>query len=367
MNIIEEIPRRLSKESSVLLCTVVSTSGSTPAAALSKMLVVENGNMWIGTVGGGCMEGEVLQKARELMGTRTGEILTFHLTEDDVPHGLICGGTLDVLIEPLTNDDRAVFETLAQRSVEGEDSILATYLNRDRNVGHKVILTGPAFKPDPLLSISGIEMMSLEKLIAHVQKTHHRNETARIQVESGELILEPIIGQPELIIFGGGHVSRFLSQTASIAGFRVVVVDDRLEYSNETRFPEAARTIVAEYENAMQDINIRPTHYVVIVTRGHRFDEDVLAQVIRTPAKYVGVIGSKRKILAAFKNLFENGVTKEDLGRIRGPMGLEIGAVTAEEIAISVVSEMILVRRGCLGTVEPKSAAMKLLLNHLGE
>jgi xanthine dehydrogenase accessory factor len=367
MNIIEEIPSFLTSESSVILCTVISASGSTPAAALSKMLVTNNGDTWHGTVGGGCMEGDVLQKARELLETGRGEIMTFHLTEDDIPHGLICGGTLDVLIEPLSKNDRPVFETLAQRSAKGEDSILTTHLYQDGSVGSKVILTGPTFQQDALLSISGLDGMPPEELTGHIQKTHRRNQTVRIRLASGELILEPITGQPELIIFGGGHVSRFLSQTACIAGFRVTVVDDRREYANEKRFPEAARTIVAEYENALQDITIRPSNYVVIVTRGHRFDEEVLAQVIRTTTKYVGLIGSKRKVLAAFKSLFDNGVTREDLGRIRGPMGLEIGAVTAEEIAISVVSEMILVRRGKHDTAEPKSAVMKGLISQLGK
>jgi xanthine dehydrogenase accessory factor len=186
-----------------------------------------------------------------------------------------------------------------------------------------------------------------------------------VKIEGGELILEPVAGQPQLIIFGGGHVSKSIARAASLAGFRVTVVDDRREYANPARFPEASQTLAVEFYDAFNHLTVKHSTYIVIVTRGHRSDEEVLEQAVKTPAKYIGMIGSRRKVLTTYEHLVERGVPVEALMRVHAPMGIEIGAVTTEEIGISVVAQLINVRRGGELPLRHKSEVMEELLESL--
>jgi xanthine dehydrogenase accessory factor len=168
-----------------------------------------------------------------------------------------------------------------------------------------------------------------------------------------DLILEPVVGMPAVILFGGGHVSRFVSRSAAMAGFRVTVVDDRRAYANPERFPEAEATIALPFEKSWEQVRILPTTSIVIVTRGHKFDEVVLERALSTPARYIGMIGSRTKVLATFSHLRERGITDDLLSRVRAPIGLDLGAVSAEEIGISITAELVAMRRGKSGAVEP--------------
>ena len=367
MNILSEILSALETEERVMMATIISTSGSTPASALSKMIVKDNCSTWVGTVGGGCMEADVLEKATELFRENKAAILRFELKEDDIPHGLICGGTLDVLIEPITRKLVPFFQGLNSLSDEGEDSIVATLLTGEGLIRFKrlIPLIG-ARDDDSLLEHWGEAILqSTPGLPEELRKTYTRHETRRLQTPEGELILEPAAGSPNLILFGGGHVSKYVSRAAAMVGFRVSIVDDRKEYSSATRFPEAAETLVAEFNEVFDVLKVKPSSYIVIVTRGHRFDEEILEKAIRTPARYIGMIGSKRKVLATYRHLADRGIAVDDLSRIFAPMGLDIGAVTAEEIAVSIVSELIKVRRHSTSPPGHKSAAMQHLLDKI--
>jgi xanthine dehydrogenase accessory factor len=339
MNIFDEILSALQSEECIMLATVISTSGSTPASALSKMIVKRGGTVSVGTVGGGCMEGEVILHANRLFEANKAEILTFHLNEDDAEAGLICGGSLDVLIEPLTKAYIPIFRELQTRCAEGEDCILATFISLDGFVSQKLII-GQAKKLETKIQHLQPQMQEI------IEKASSRNESQRTKTTEGEWIFEPIMGNPSLIIFGGGHVSKFVSRSAAMAGFQVTIVDDREKFANPDRFPEANETRVLDFADALSHLTIKPSTYIVIVTRGHRFDEIVLEQSLKTPAKYIGMIGSKRKVLTAYEHLTERGVTAEELRRVHAPIGLDIGAVTAEEIGISIVAELIRIRRG---------------------
>jgi xanthine dehydrogenase accessory factor len=380
MDIYEEIVAALRTEDRVMLATIISTDGSTPASALSKMLVKQGGVVSVGTVGGGCMEGDVLLHANRLMQTGKAEILTFHLNEDDIEHGLICGGTLDVLIEPLSKNDSALFKKIKTIRDEGEDCILGTILKHNGAVERKFLVYREnccsANKSTGVLEDWNIESLnhffhhSITSPFHHsipdvLQRTLHRNETMRLKVPDGELILEPITGSPRLMIFGGGHISKYVSRAAAMAGFRVTVVDDRDKYANKIRFPEAARTIAIDFTESFNHLTINHSSYIVIVTRGHQYDEVILEKALNTPAKYIGMIGSKRKVLTTYEHLLERGVTIEQLKRVHAPMGIEIGAVTAEEIAISIVAQLIRVRRGEEGPLLNKSETMSELLAKL--
>jgi xanthine dehydrogenase accessory factor len=373
MDILQEILSALHSEEHVMLATIISTNGSTPASALSKMLVKNAGKNWLGTVGGGCLEGDVLQEAIRLYNSGVAKILTFQLNETNIEQGLICGGSLDVLIEPLLKKDLQLFSELKKIRDEGDDCVLLKYLSRDGLViGKRYLNMNSDWQSGimewwnhvalPNLSKGNLAIQQIEKSVGN---TYHRNETQRITLEEGELILEPLSSMPHLVIFGGGHVSKYISRTASMAGFRVTIVDDRPEYANAQRFPEAARTLAVEFEEALRHVDIKPSTYIVIVTRGHRSDEEILARVVNSPAKYIGMIGSRRKVLTTYEHLVKRGVSVETLKHIHAPIGIEIGAKTAEEIGVSVVAQLIAVRRGEAETQRNKSDGMEKLITQI--
>jgi xanthine dehydrogenase accessory factor len=182
-------------------------------------------------------------------------------------------------------------------------------------------------------------------ITSQIEKSLRSRETVRMTLGDGVLIIEPVAGIPPLIVFGGGHVAKYVSRAASMAGFSVTIVDDRELYASRERFPEAHRTIVADFRSVIPGHDITSSTYMLIVTRGHQHDEEILGQALMTPAKYIGMIGSKRKVMT-FEHLLEKGHTSGALDRVFAPVGLDIGALTAEEIAISVVAELVSVRRG---------------------
>lgn len=240
------------------LATIIDAQGSIPSHECAKLLVRDDGS-FVGTVGGGCVEAQVWAAAREVMETGRPKRLSFNLGQDTAyENGLICGGELEVF-------------------------------------------------------------------------------------------LEPVFPEPRVFIFGAGHISKSLSKIASLAGFATVVVDDRDTYANRERFPEAERVLAGAYEELIPALEINESSFIVIVTRGHRDDLRVLRRAVETPARYIAMVGSKRKVIALAKQLESEGVTAEAFERVHAPMGLEIGAVTPEEIAVSVVAEMIAVRRNAPG------------------
>ncbi|MBI4548341.1 MAG: XdhC family protein [Ignavibacteriae bacterium] len=374
MDIYDEILRALETEPRVMMATIISTTGSTPAAALSKMLVKQGGIASVGTVGGGCMEGEVLLHANRLYDVNRAEVITFHLNEDDIEHGLICGGSLDVLIEPLWQDQIDLFRQLKLFRDDGDDCILTTVLSRTGVVKEKFLLAVPprsqtgndAIEPHLSSTETSSTATRSTDFPELLRRAYYRQQTQRVQLrDGGEMILEPVFGLPSLVIFGGGHVSKYVSRAASMAGFRVTIVDDREKFANSQRFPEASQTLVLDFLEAFRKLTIKPSTYIIIVTRGHQYDEQILEQALKTPARYIGMIGSKRKVFTTFEHLVQQGVTIEQLERVSAPMGIDIGAVTAEEIGISIVAQLIRVRRGQQNPLQNKSDEMKKLLSSL--
>ena len=341
-----------------MLATVISTSGSTPASAFSKMLMKNGGNTWVGTVGGGCLEADVLQAAKRLFKEDKAEILNFHLNEDEFVQGLICGGSLDVLVEPITKDDIPFIEDVSRRRNTGEDSVVATLLTKNGEILLKQIINSEKdiFKA----ATPEVEHASI---IEELHKVFRRNVTKRVTVSNGELILEPIAGTPGLIIFGGGHVSRYITKSSAMAGFRVTVVDDRKQYAIPERFPEASETLAIEFAEAFNVLQIKSSTYIVVVTRGHQYDEDILEQAVKTPARYIGMIGSKRKVLKTYEHLMQRGITSEMLMQVQAPMGIEIGATTGEEIGVSVVAQLIAIRRRQRAPYSDKSEKIRQILS----
>ena len=282
MDIYEQIVelRRSGRRGAV--ATIVNVRGSIPSFRTAKMLVRDDGSI-VGTIGGGCVEADVWQAAREVMESEKPRTLKFDLNQDPkYDTGLVCGGTLEIFVEP---------------------------------------------------------------------------------------ILPPAL----LYLFGAGHVALNLCQVAATAGFEVTVTDDRSSYATKERFPAAREIHALDFEEATQKLDPSESSYIVIVTRGHRDDMRILRWAVQTRAGYVGMIGSKRKVIEIFKTLRKEGVPAHLFDRVHAPVGLDIGAITPEEIAIAITAELIAFRRhassnlphlswfkGARQEAEPEAAAQTL-------
>jgi len=266
MDLFEEVIKLRRSGKRGALATIVHTNGSIPSFESSRMLVREDGSI-AGTIGGGCVEAEVWAAAKEVMNEEAPRKMTFSLNnEANYDNGLICGGTLEIFVEP-------------------------------------------------------------------------------------------ILPQPMLYIFGGGHVSIALANSAHTAGFAIGVIDDRESFANRERFP-MAQDIYTSFEEAFEKINPTAATYLVIVTRGHKDDMRVLAWAVNTNARYIGMIGSKRKVISVYKALEKEGYSPEKFDHVYAPVGLEIGALTPEEIAVSITAELIAVRRNAAQGLQHKSVKL---------
>jgi xanthine dehydrogenase accessory factor len=349
MDIYAEILAGLRTDNRLVLATIISSTGSTPVPPGAKMLVKEHAAIPLGTVGGGCVEGDVQEAARRLLGSGGKSVIRrFTLTEDDIESGMLCGGSIDILIEVVSKERSDVYSTLLSRREAGRDSAVVTLIDLDQAIVGKFLVSSPAAGVDDadlesLRRVAGELPAPFEETL---RSAIDRQAVTRLPGAGGEFIIEPVIGLQDLIIFGGGHVSKYVSRSAAMAGFRVTVVDDRPEYANPQRFPEAYRTLAVGFDESWNQLQVKASTSIVIVTRGHKFDERVLERAVQTRARYIGMIGSKRKVLATFANLVGRGISRDLLRNIRAPIGLEIGALTAEEIGISITAELIAVRRG---------------------
>jgi xanthine dehydrogenase accessory factor len=307
--IIDEILRRLPNGEVLALCTVVASKGSTPQEHGAKMLVLGSGQT-LGTLGGGCVEAEVRSQALKLIVTGESKLLTFRLDHDyGWDDGLICGGVMDIYVR-----------ILSPGTPTDEFTALAGAI-RSR--------TPAVFSLDYTIPVAAA------------------GELAAVRGTAGEAhaYREEILPTPRLLIAGAGHVGQALADLAHKLDFDVTVVDDRADCASVDRFPNA-RCIVGEIEAELARFPIDLATYVVIVTRGHRHDGRALAAVIDSPARYVGLIGSKRKVRTILDDLEKQGVSRERLLSVHAPIGLEIGAVSVPEIAVSIAAELIAVRRG---------------------
>ena len=347
-DIYSEIVKALEKKERCVLATLISRVGSAPRAVGAKYLVKEDGTA-LGSIGGGCVEAEVWQEAQKVMEKPEGKILHFELTSEQLAEGgLVCGGNIDIFLEPLREDFLNIYEGAARIRQKGGAAILATLVLVDGNFlkgeGSKVLMKTSGEKVGSFLG--GAE---LEKKVLSEGKEALKEKKPRILVFSYEdrrveILLEPVSCEPTVYIFGGGHVSEQIAPLAKNVNFKVVVIDDREMFANRERFPEADEVIVSEFEKCFERLNIDESSYVVIVTRGHLYDGIVLGQALESNARYIGMIGSRKKIGTLYQSLIEKGIAKETLGRVHAPIGIDINSETPEEIAVSIVAELIKVR-----------------------
>jgi xanthine dehydrogenase accessory factor len=347
-DIYSEIVKALEKKERVALATLITRMGSAPRAVGAKYLIMGDRTS-VGSIGGGCVEAEVWQEAQKVIEKREGRILHFELTSEQLAEGgLICGGNINIFLEPLGEEFLDIYHEVARIKQKGGSAILATLISVNgafsKGKGSKALLKTSGEKLGSLLG--GLE---LEKKILKESEALLKEKKPKVLVLSSEnrnmeILLEPVFSEPTVYLFGGGHVSEQVAPLAKKVHFKVVVIDDREMFANRSRFPEADEVIVSEFERSFDKLNIDESSYIVIVTRGHLYDGFVLEQAVQSKARYIGMIGSKKKIRTLYDNLMGKGMTKEILDRVYAPIGIDINSETPEEIAVSIIAQLIKVR-----------------------
>jgi len=341
----QDIARLLDAGTPFALGTVIHTAGSTPQKAGARALFLPGGQI-LGTLGGGCMEAEARRRGLQLVQGGPSELLELHLDDDfGWDDGLICGGTASIFLQPRPDGQAEVFQAvLALRERRGR-GVLALAATGDPSVVGRCCL---------VLSGETVGELGDPTLQAAVEETARglllegREEPRRMTLkESGATVyFEPLLPKPVCFIAGAGHIGAALCHYAARVGFEVAIVDDRPSLCNAERLPDATHVLAADIVQTVRDWPKTPDTYFVIVTRGHRHDAVVLREVVNAPVAYLGMIGSKRKILTIFDEFAAEGLaTPEELARIHAPIGLDIGALSVEEIALCIAAELVLVRR----------------------
>jgi xanthine dehydrogenase accessory factor len=343
--IVETAVDLLRQNQGIVLAVIISSQGSSPRMAGTRMLVAEDGHIF-GTIGGGLLEARAIQTALEMHGGAPGRILTFDLTnEDAAAMEMICGGRVRVFLDRIlpTEKNKVLFARWHGAMSRGKKMILATTgaIADDtvEEVSHTLL--------DNAGEIAGQLPLSPES-IERLAESVAGSEGITVQTTEDFLVVfDPGQPRPTLYLFGAGHVARPTAELAVVAGFRVEVLDDRAEFAEAGRFPGASAVhVLSDFDHAAAGLSIDANDHIVIVTRGHLHDKTVLAQALKTPAAYIGMIGSRRKRDTIYRELLEEGFSDADLARVHCPIGMDIGAETPEEIGVSIVAEMISLRRG---------------------
>jgi xanthine dehydrogenase accessory factor len=363
-----EAERTLKQGKPFALATVINVRGSTPREVGAKMLVRDDGQ--VGTIGGGCGEAEVYRKAQLLLEESGASRLTeVDLTGDFEQQEIgTCGGIMDVFIDLWSPQrDLPVAHEMAEAArasqplalvtrIESADGahIPARALLRPNGETAGLPVELPAKAVRQLAEVVSAAVPSLLELDAMGEL----KPTTHISDKAPQVFVDPLPGAQRLIIIGAGHVGQALAELGVMLGFRVVVIDDRASFANRERFPGAAEIIVRPFAAAVDSLKLDRNCYLVCVTRGHSFDEIALRTALKQKAGYVGMIGSKRRVRATLERIEADGVDRSLLEQVHAPIGLDIGAETPEEIAVSIMAEIIRERR--LGVRDTASMGVKL-------
>jgi xanthine dehydrogenase accessory factor len=336
-DLVRQLIDGLTRDRELIVCQVVETRGSTPQKAGSMMIIDPDGGQ-AGTLGGGCVENEVKQKAIHQIGATDATVHSFILDHDYAwADGLICGGKMVVLSQSMRGPEPLdYFRTLDRVIEEGQGFVEAIVVDDVQaggaDVGSRVLFDGEG-KLRAAWPADGIPHELVAQLILPAERP-------KPSVQRGIALL-PNWPRIRLLIVGAGHVGQAVASLAAQADFDVWVVDDRRQYANRERFPAAQRLLVGPIEEVLVSLEISAETYALIVTRGHGHDQEALYHLAPTTAAYVGLIGSRRKIRLIFESLREAGIAETDLKRVAAPVGLEIGSQSVPEIAISIVAELI--------------------------
>ena len=326
------------------LASLVWSSGSIPMSDRAKMLVLSDGKI-IGTIGGGCLEAEILAAGRQVLESGEPVDTRYTMTEKKAGEsGLNCGGTVRVFTELIPDDQTwDLFRRVGTARQKRQLCLFATRLD-----GAGKAFYGPEGWCGDLGGISP------DLLDGHWSENDSGGRGKIVEINGSEVFLEPFPPKTRLYVFGGGHVGGQVGQLAAQVGFEVHIIDDRPAFAAPHRHPHVHGCKVLGMENAFEQLEVDSQTFIVAATRGHQHDEIVVEQAIRTPASYVGMLGSERKKMVLWGRMLERGADPERLKAVYAPVGLNIGADTPEEIAVSVVAELIQIRRGPTKTWKTK-------------
>ncbi|MEA1963756.1 MAG: XdhC family protein [Candidatus Aerophobetes bacterium] len=361
MSIFKEISDILKKDGSLVLATVVSTRGSTPRKVGAKMIIKHTGDT-VGTIGGGDIENIVTKEATRVFKKR-GAILKKHLLDSSGDPGMICGGEMDVFIELIRKDERRLGESIDRLTGNGESIVLATVISEGKNPlvnpGKKMVVKSDGAT---LGDIEGEDLKKwiIEESLKVFKKNRSKTEKYSLKPYEGlTLFIDFIPGEQVLIVAGGGHIGKFLVEMGKMLGFNTVVVDDRKDYANRIRFPAADKVLCDDFKKAFSKLKLAENSNVVIVTHAHKYDYEVLREVISSGAGYIGCIGSRVKAEGTFDKLAKEGFTKEEISAVHLPAGLDLGDGTPAGIALSILTEIVRLRKKGTGISLSKSIKIK--------
>lgn len=324
------------------VAVVLKAEGSTPCKAGAKAVVDAQGAVQ-GTIGGGLVEARTQRSAVEAIRTGRPLVVDFNLeggaVDDRRP---ICGGTVRILIDPTAARHRAAYAAAAAARQDRQRGVLLTTVRGVDDWDTEVQFWAEGAIP-PELGFPGTE--TLRSVVKREQPALFVAESTR-EVSRLEVLVEPLIPQPVLLIVGGGHVGQAVAAQAGLVGFDIVVIDDRPEFTSPGLFPEGVSTRCGRIEEEVARFPLGADTYVVIVTRGHQHDADALAACLHQPVAFIGMIGSRRKVALMRKDFVASGrATGAEFDRVYAPIGLDIGSVTVPEIATSIVAQLIAARR----------------------
>jgi xanthine dehydrogenase accessory factor len=355
-----EALRTLERDRAFALATVVNVRGSTPREIGAKMIVREDGQF--GTIGGGCGEAEVFRKARVLLEEGgEGRLVEVDLTGDfDQQQIGTCGGLMDVFIDLWRpRSDLEVARRLAEAAANSRPASLLTVVDpgkTEARIGERAVVD-VSRRAEPIDGFIGLGAGAVDQLrertadavpaLLEIGADGALRPATRIEPSGApRVFLDPIAGAQRLIIAGAGHIAQPLAQLGSTLGFHVTVIDDRAAFANAQRFPAANEIIVRSFAAAIESLKLDRHCYLVSVTRGHSFDEEVVRTALRrSDGAFIGMIGSRRRVRATLERLGEEGIPAAKLDEVHAPLGVDIGAETPAEIAVAIIAEIIRERR----------------------
>ena len=325
----DKLINTLENENEAVLATILQKKGSAPRGAGTMMLIHKDGKI-DGTIGGGPVEKELIEICTKLIKEKKSIIKSVNFTGEDV----ICGGNVLISLEYFSKENLNFFKKLYENFQNGKKQLIIKNLNSLKNS-----LIDISDTKNPAI-IEG----ELNKEVLETVKNNFKEKFFIEEIDGVKYFFQLIETIPEIHIFGAGHIASPLYEIARICQFKVYIYDDREEFAKKERFPEAEKVILTPMEEVEKHINFHNSCYFVLVTREHKHDEIVLKQLLGKPYAYIGMIGSKRRVKSVKERIIKEGFSEEEVNKIYSPIGLDIGAETPAEIAVSIIAEIIKVK-----------------------
>lgn len=332
------------------VATVVRTQGSTPQTVGAKLIVTgEESERPTGTLGGGCVEADAILACRDILGGGSRSLRAYSLAEDLAWNtGLVCGGTMWILAEPgadaVTMSGRDYLPDFVRAIDSGPPLAVATLMEkqgRDLTFAGRMIVKADGAAAGSINDADRARSVSAEAL----RQLPHGTSRVTPLGDEHELLIEPVTGKPQLVVAGGGHVAQAIARQALLLDFDVTILEDRPEFSDPARFG-GARVIGGLIPDTLASLDYGWSSYIVVATRGHKLDGDCILAAVKTKARYIGLLGSRRKAVLIAEMLREHGVAEDRIQAIRTPVGLDLGGRTPAEIALSVMAQITKERYG---------------------